>query len=233
MHGLPFWMRKSQRSSENPPTTAGVRDFYCYTGYLFFGVEFDKDHPLRQIVKKIIHGTNYMMGPATFIDSVGVEELQKYKALVGYKGTLLNFATYLLGLYMKYYPEVEKGWAKIEDEVAMSGHLVTPDGWTRKVFGNIKRSHNIKRSLVAHKSQHFSVVGINEALWRAYYEIQVQSRGEFRLKGQIHDSIFYQAVDNNFDYYEMALLKVMDIPQPTPFGELRIPLDTERGEYWK
>jgi len=218
---------------ENPPSTAGVEDFYCYTGYKFFGKEFNKEDPLRQIVKKIIHGTNYMMGAMTFIDSVGVEALQKYKAMVGYKGTLKNFASYLLSLYFKYYPEVEQGWDKIEEEVALTGKLVTPDGWTRKVFGNIRRSHTVKRSLVAHKSQHFSVVGINEAFWRLFYEVQVGSGGEYRLKGQIHDSIFYQAKTEKFDYYEKETLRVMDIPQPTEYGILRIPLDTERGEYWK
>ena len=218
---------------EDPPELAGVKDFYCYTGFKFFGKEFDKDQPLRQVVKKIIHGTNYMMGAATFIDSVGVEDLQKYKQLVGYSGTLKNFAIYLLGLYFKYYPEVEEGWKATEKEVALTGQIVTPDGWTRKVFGNISRSHAVKRAIVAHKSQHFSVVGINEALWRLFYEVQVPSNGEFRLKGQIHDSILYQAMDDRFNYYEAETLRVMDIPQPTPHGVLRIPLDTERGEYWK
>lgn len=79
---------------EDPPETAGIKDFYCYTGYKFFAVEFDKKHDLRQAVKKIIHGTNYMMGAMTFIDSAGVTKLQSYKKIVNFGGTLKSFATF-------------------------------------------------------------------------------------------------------------------------------------------
>ena len=218
---------------EAPPEIAGIHDFYCYTGFKFFGVEFDKEHPLRQAVKKIIHGTNYMMGAATFIDSVGLENLREYKRILGYGGTILKFAEHLLSLYHKLYPEVSASWDSLKIEVAKTGKIVTPDGWTRLVLGDIVKDHNVWRSIVAHRSQHFSVVGINEALWRAWIEIQIPSKGEFRLKGQIHDSITYQAVEDKFQWYTEKLLKVMDIPQETEFGTMRIPLDVESGVYWK
>ncbi len=218
---------------EHPPEVAGVRDFYCYTGFKFFGVEFNKDHPLRQAVKKIIHGTNYMMGPQTFIDSVGLENLREYKKLLGYQGDIMKFASYLLGLYHKLYPEVSESWDSLKKEVAKTGRIVTPDGWTRIVLGDIAKDHNVWRSIVAHRSQHFSVVGINEAVWRAFIELQLPSNGDFRLKGQIHDSITYQAKIEKFDYYTERLLEIMDIPQPTDFGVMRIPLDVESGVYWK
>ncbi len=218
---------------ENPPSTAGVSDFYCYTGFKFFGVEFNKKHPLRQAVKKIIHGTNYMMGVDTFIDSIGLENLQEYKKILGFSGSLYNFAAYLLTLYHKLYPEVSASWDTLKTEVARAGKIITPDGWTRIVLGDIAKDHNVWRSIVAHRSQHFSVVGINEALWRAFLELQLPSGGDFRIKGQIHDSITYQARQDKFDYYTERMLDIMDIPQPTDFGVMRIPLDVERGVYWK
>ncbi len=218
---------------ENPPETAGVRDFYCYTGYKFFGIEFDKKHILRQTVKKIIHGTNYLMQGPTFIDSVGLLNMIEYKKLLGFRGTIKAFADYLLGLYHEVYPEVSQGWQDVIAEVTATGKLVTPDGWTRKVLGDIVQDHKVLRELVAHRSQHFSVVGINEAMWRLFYEVQVPSKGEFRLKGQIHDSIVAQAKEEKIEYYDAIMEKYMDIPQPTPFGELRIPLDSAITTYWK
>lgn len=218
---------------ENPPETAGVRDFYCYTGYRFFGVEFNKEHILRQAVKKIIHGTNYVMGVDTFIDSIGLENLVEYKKLVKYRGNIKQFASYLLGLYHEAYPEVKQAWEATVQEVANTGKVITPDGWTRIVIGDITTNHNIKRSIIAHKSQHFSVVGINEAFWKLFYYVQVPSNGDYRLKGQIHDSIVSQARKEKAKEYAKIQAQYMDIPQATPFGELRIPLDTAISYYWK
>ena len=211
------------------------RDFYCHTGFLFFNLEFEKAHPLRQIVKKIIHGTNYMMGAQTFIDSVGVLELQKYRKLVGYEGTLKHFAEYLLALYHVAYPGVHKWWDRIVLEIARTGKLVTPDGWTRKFHGNITSNHAIKRSAVAHCSQHFSVRGVNKAFWRVFYEIEVPTTGQYRLKAQIHDSLV-GSVREEPTIKAAIITKILEImydPQPTPIGDLIIPLDVEGGKYWK
>jgi DNA polymerase I-like protein with 3'-5' exonuclease and polymerase domains len=218
---------------ENPPEIAGVKDFYCYTGYRFFGIEFDKAHDLRQAVKKIIHGTNYIMGWATFIDSVGLEKLLHYRKLVGFKGTIKEFAIHCLALYHELYPEVKEGWETTVKEVATTGKIVTPDGWTRIILGDIVHSHAVMRSCVAHKSQHFSVVGINRAFWELFYYVQVPSKGEYRLKGQIHDSIVSQAIEGKAKEYAKKQEEIMDIEQETPFGVMRIPLETDISYYWK
>mgnify|MGYP000738608086 CR=1 FL=1 len=211
------------------------RDFYCHTGFLFFGIEFDKAHALRQVVKKIIHGTNYMMGAQTFIDSVGVNELHKYRKLVGYTGDLKSFANYLLELYHVAYPGVHQWWDRIVIEIASTGKLVTPDGWTRKFHGNIGSNHAIKRSAVAHCSQHFSVRGVNKAFWRVFYEIELPTGGDYRLKAQVHDSLVgsIRADPSTKATTTKQLLDIMYDPQPTPIGDLIIPLDVEGGKYWK
>lgn len=211
----------------------GPNDFYCYTGYRFFGIEFDKKHPLRQAVKRIIHGTNYLMGVLTFIDAVGLEELQEYKKLLSYRGTLINFVKHLLQLYHITYPEVKEGWSQTKIEILNTGRLVTPDGWVRLVEGDIEKHHSILRSVVAHKAQHWSVWGINRAFWKIFYELQVPSNGEFRLKAQIHDSIVAQIKEERVDYYSKEMKRIMDIPQECEYGVMRIPLDTEIGDYWK
>lgn len=221
---------------ENPPEVAGVSDFYCYTGFKFFGIEFDKKHILRQAVKKIIHGTNYLMGAMTFIDSAGVSELQGYKVLVGFKGTLKSFAAYSLELYHQAYPGVQHWWDRIVDEIARTGKLVTPDGWTRKFHGNIRSNHSIKRSAVAHCSQHLSVRGVNRAFWEVFYYVEVPSKGKaYRLKCQVHDSLVGIVSQNEETQARVieAVTHYLSRPQPTPNGDLVIPIDIEVGEYWK
>jgi hypothetical protein len=70
-------------------------------------------------------------------------------------------------------------------------------------------------------------------MWKLFYEVQVPSKGDFRLKGQIHDSIVSQAKLDKLDYYARVVHDYMDIPQPTPHGVLRIPIDIATSIYWK
>lgn len=218
---------------ENPPEVAGVKDFYCYTGYKFFNIEFNKADPLRQAIKKIIHGTNYMMKALTFIDSVGIIALQEYKKILGFSGDLKKFATFLLELYHIAYPGVTQWWDRIVLEIAQTGKLVTPDGWTRKFHGNITSNAEIKRSAIAHCSQHFSVRGVNEAFWKVFYYLEVPTEGDYRLKAQIHDSLVGIVRDEKKEEIIPKVVEIMDILQPTPNGVLRIPLDVECHKYWK
>jgi len=209
-------------------------DFYCRCAYMFFGLIIDKSDPVRQITKKIIHGTNYMMGAGTFIDSVGIPELRKAQALLGDTSPSLNvFAGYLLSLYREAYPEVPVWWDDMAKDVAATGYIDTPDGWRREVLGNPVADASVQRSLVAHQPQHFSVDAINSSMTTILFRVQFPSRGKFRLKAQVHDSLTSQVVDDMIDYYANEMLKYMDIPQPTNFGILRIPLDVEVGKYWK
>lgn len=220
------------KALEDPPEVAGVKDFYCYTGFKFFGIEFNKKDPLRQAVKKIIHGTNYIMGADTFIDSVGVENLQHYRKIVGYKGSLKAFATHLLSLYHMAYPGVSHWWDRVIDEIARTGKIKTPDGWVRIFHGNAKA---IKRVAVAHSSQHLSVRGVNKAFWKVFYEIELPTMGDYRLKAQIHDSL--AGIVRQDEEIKQRVIKeivnIMSEPQSTPSGDLVIPLDVECHKYWK
>jgi DNA polymerase I-like protein with 3'-5' exonuclease and polymerase domains len=153
--------------------------------------------------------------------------------LVGYKGSIYDFAKHLLSLYHAEYPEVKKGWEATTLEVQRTGKVVTPDGWVRIVEGDITKFHGILTSLVAHKPQHWSVWGINQAFWKLFYYLQVGSNGEYRLKGQIHDSIISQAKEDKIESYSKRMGEIMDIPQHYKGGVMNIPLDTDIGEYWK
>ena len=71
-------------------------------------------------------------------------------------------------------------------------------------------------------------------MYRLYFNLQIPSKGDYRLKCQVHDSITYQAKKDKMDWYTMRTLEMMDIPQPVrPGAVMRIPLDAEIGTSWK
>lgn len=212
------------------------RDFYCYMAFRFFGRHIDKKDPLRQIVKKIVHGTNYLMQEDTFIDSVGLETMIKLHKILDRprNESLRAFASYLLGLYKKVYSRVPAWWQQTVLTAASSGRVITPDNWVRQVYGDPQRNTEIMRSIIAHKPQHLSVSILNKAYIRCYYELQVPSNGQFKLKLQNHDSIVFQAIKERFDYYMSKVIEFMDIGVDFADGRvLRIPTDAKFGPNWK
>jgi len=218
----------------------GEEDFYCNTAWRFFGTRINKEDPIRQITKKIIHGTNYIMGEDTFIDSVGIPEMIAAMNLLDWRGpSLKQFAGHLLSLYHTAYPGVQKGWKSIKSEVAATGHLKTEDGWVREVFGNVMKDASVWRRCVAHKPQHLSVAGLNKALIQIFFKLQLGSKGALRVKAQVHDSCLFQALTPRFDYYAQAIKE--ELSKPTRYkkkngeiGEFTIPIDVEYStKSWK
>ena len=209
-------------------------DFYLALGNRLFGLDIqDTTHVLRQVFKKINHSVSYMAGGESLLDSIGPAEVFKYMTLLDWKGTPSAFTTHCTEVLKKAYPARVAWWNQTKANVASRGYILTPDGHRRKVFGNPQKNATVWRSVVAHQPQHLSVAGLNEAFWKIWYNIQLPSQGKFRLKGQVHDSIVSQATITKAKEYETILLRVMDIPQQTALGELRIPLDSDISTYWK
>ena len=215
---------------------ASAGDFYVRCTYRYFGVRINKSDARRKITKRVNHGTSYMMQEFTFIDSVGIENMLDAKQMLNRpKGeSLKHFATFLLSRFHEPYSGVKPWWNDIKLTIAKQGWYETPDGWRRIFFGDILKKPQIWRGAVAHVPQHFSVAGINTAMYRLFYNLQLPSNGDFRLKCQVHDSITYQAKKAKLDWYTMRVLEIMDIPQPVrPGVVMRIPLDVETGPSWK
>jgi len=216
-------------------------DFYLICGNLFFNVSFEEAKPLRQLIKKIIHGSNYCMGAETFIDAVrkdfGTKILRDAQVILKRpkKETLVTFASYLLSLYRKTYDRLPEWYDETQVSLITTGMLVSQLGWTRRFFGN-PASNVTLRAAVAHAPQNLSVAVINKALIRAFWQLQVPSNGEFMLICQVHDSIVYQAVHEKAEYYKQALNTIMDIPvefKHSPDHPMRIPTDGNLGTCWK
>lgn len=185
------------------------QDFYKRLGVMFFNMDYESitKEFRNKVLKKIQHGTNYMMGALTFIDNlddinvlyvaaellsirlIGTDSRSSSK---GDKGalTLPQFAKRLLDSYHIPFPEVSQWWEKIKKEIATTGKLVSPTGHVRVFFGDITKDHKVWRSGVAHQPQNLSVENLGLGYWRAWkYSQQYPVKEAIRLKTQIHDSL--------------------------------------------
>lgn len=54
-----------------------LRDFYKTLGTLFFSIPYEEvtTEFRNDVLKRIVHGTNYMMGAWTFIENIGISVL--------------------------------------------------------------------------------------------------------------------------------------------------------------
>lgn len=180
-------------------------DFYKRLGVLFFQMKLEDvtDDFRNKVLKKIQHGTNYMMGADTFIDNCSVSILNFAAGFLnivlkevptpgsGNEMTLRSFAQMLLDSYHKPFPEVSQWWNKIRNEVATTGKLASPTGHVRYFFGDPMKNHKVFRSAVAHQPQNLSVTKLNGGFLEVYKYMKKEP-GVVRLKTQIHDSIKVQ-----------------------------------------
>lgn len=228
-----------------------VYDFYKTLGTLFFEIPYEDvtDFFRNKVLKKIVHGTNYMMGAKTFKENIGVKTLHETAAVLGLKlvpkpsakreneKSILGFCKELLDKYHIPFPRVRKWYQEIFDEIKETGRLVSPLGHTRVFFGDIVKDHNMLRSAVAHKPQNLSVSILNIGFWKVYKQMVVEPTGElklgdFRLKAQIHDSILAQYRIDKRDIVVPMMMRLMDNPVEVYGKELRIPVDAKVGVVW-
>lgn len=218
----------------------GDVDFYLYIINKFFNLGiWDKSDPIRDVGKKIVHATNYGMWVDTFIDTVGLTKMYEYRKMLGRDSMDIRlFAQYLLEVYHDYV-DVKSWWNWTVRQVIINGFIDTPDGHRRIVFGDISRSTSLKKEIIAHQPQRLSVSAINRAFWKAFYKIQLPSEYRFRLKGQVHDSIVYQALKELFDRYTQQLKEIMEEPtyvksfNKKHSAMMIIPVDIQSGSHWK
>lgn len=223
------------------------RDFYKTLGTLFFSIPYEEvtDFFRNSVLKRIVHGTNYMMKERTFIENIGVRVLLETAPKLGLKiveipekgstneYTLRGFAGLLLEAYHGPFPRVRKWYDEIKYEVSSTGFLVSPLGHTRRCFGDIERDHAMLRSLVAHQPQNLSVEILNKGFNRLYTGYVLKDNGNIRLKAQIHDSILGQVRIGMRDHYAPIILECMNNPVQVHGRTLRIPVDIKFGTNWR
>jgi len=222
------------------------RDFYRTLGTLFFNMPYEEvsDFFRNKVLKKVVHGTNYMMGAKTFIENIGIRILYETAPKLGItlvqlprKGdpsqmTASAFAKLLLDSYHKPFPRVRKWYEEIYNEIKTTGKLTSPLGHVRVFFGDIGKNHNMLRGAVAHQPQNLSVTILNKGFRKIYTDLVIPSHGNFRLKAQVHDSILGQYRVSMRDTYLREIKRLCNNPVIIHGRTLVIPTDLKAGNNW-
>ena len=186
---------------------SGERDFHSVNASCFFGVPYDQiynqelrktiDKALRDIAKRVNHGANYLMGAAVLVDTMGEDKVYEARTKLNLprSWSLIQIAEYLLEKFHETYPGLAGVYyPAVVAEVMTTRMLVGATGWTRYCFGNPLKNKRDKNSYVAHVSQSLNAQKLNKAYIRIFYEIAINPdySANFKLCGQIHDSILFQ-----------------------------------------
>lgn len=186
-------------------STTSAKDFHSINIERFFGKPYDevwdsianetKDKKLRDLSKRVNHGTAYVMGPFILLETMGLENVVNAQKMLNLDPTwpAVKVCEYLLGRYHVAYPGVSADYYEwVKAIVKLSGRLVSALGWTRICFGQPWNNPRHFKSLVAHVPQNLSVGIINNGMLLVFNQIQLPNWKDFRIKAQIHDSLLFQ-----------------------------------------
>jgi len=231
------------------------KDFHCWNAQLFFGFKYEdlwdeklkkcKTPEAKQIrdepAKRTNHGANYNMTGGVMLDTMGPKAAAMMKALLKLPArmSLKDACQHCLDTWSRTYPKVKGDWyAAVIKEIELTKKLVSPLGWTRHFFGDVKNNRHYFNAAVAHGPQNLSVGIINRKFYQLWREsIYGSLRGFFRIKAQIHDSIPYQ-YKKEATWVPNRVLEIMGNSTPVrgPDGKTRtlsIPVGMNYGkERW-
>lgn len=199
------------------------RDFHAANAERFFGVPFERivdilsgkviDKKLRDLAKRVNHGSNYNMGAGVLLDTMGIDKVLSARSLLGLPSsyTLLQVTQFLLNAYSKAYPTVKGDWYnKVKSDVG-TGFLIGPTGWHRRCFSDPTRSKQALNEYVAHPPQSLNAMVLNLAYREVFYKVWMPHQDDFKLGPQIHDSIMFQYREGREDLAWMVKY-LMEIP---------------------
>lgn len=229
-------------------------DYHSWNAAAFFGVPYESIYDeatdktlnkiLRNLSKRTNHGANYNMGASVLLDTMGPKAVAEAKIALKLPRhfTLRQVTGYLLAQYEATYPDVKGRYYKsIINEVVTTGKIVSPFNWTRVCFGKPTENKLHLNSLVAHPSQHLSVMIVNVE-WYNVWRLTVygELRGHVRIKAQIHDSLLF-IYRQNSEWAAKKVQELMNFKVPVKGSdgvtrELAVPTDLSMGEeptrYW-
>lgn len=223
------------------------KDFYKTLGFLFFQIPYDEvtKEFRNKVIKKIVHGTNYMMGWGTFVENATMDVIylaaswlkieiipdEEKKKESTTKMTVKTFATMLLNSYHVPFPRVRKWYQEVQKGISNTKKLVSPLGYTRIFFSDPAKNHNALMGAVAHGPQNLSVAILNRQLLKLWERECLSGNGDVRFLAQIHDSVLLQVKITALDKIE-DLRASMETTIKVNGWDLRIPTDVKCGRVW-
>ncbi len=182
----------------------GVKDFHSVNASAFFGVAYEQiyndelrkviDKALRDLAKRTNHGANYCMGAEIMLETMGIRKVLEAQRLLNLPKfyTPVQVTQHLLDTFAKTYPIVAKDYPEwVVATVLATRMLVGATGWTRYCFKNPKDNKRDKNAYVAHNPQSLNAMTLNKAFLAVFHRVWIPHHTDFKLYGQIHDSILF------------------------------------------
>jgi hypothetical protein len=211
---------------------------------------------IRQLTKKLNHGASYNMAWQVLLVNMGEKNVWKAKSLLKLPRDwgLKEVTQFLISKFCEAVPHLKginysktshsRGvthlfteqtyYAEIITAVEQSRKFVSPLGWTRYCFDNPRMNKPAMNAYVAHPSQNLSVGDVNESMLRMYNDKRLQNFDEFRVNGQVHDSIPYQIRIGLEEKYNPIVRELFEKPIIVHGRSMLIPVDISKGkESWK
>lgn len=216
---------------------SGNKDFHSVNASAFFGRSYETiyddiskktlDKTLRDLAKRVNHGANYLMGPDVLVDTMGLINVYKAAATLGFPKFLTpkQIAEKLLEAFHKTYPFLSRVfYPGVVNEVVMTHQLkskakhdckyqATTEGWVRECFKDPVKDKRAKNAYVAHCPQSLNAMTLNKAFIQVFYELAIHPTHSknFKLHAQIHDSILF-SVRKGHEYLADRVKELMEIP---------------------
>jgi hypothetical protein len=271
-----FIAYESQDPDKIEVIEAGL-DSHAVNGELFFGMPYDQIvagkkandplivHPtngIRQISKRIVHGSNFQMAAMTlYVSQMGRDATVETARILGYKDAhtwtqeqLIALCGRLMGFYRKKYKRLNtKEWyAEILTELKTKGSITNAYGITRNFLGS-PDDNGTQREATSFYGQSGTAGNMN----RVMYEIDHGYIPEYFRDGpnpdarekplrmdwashgfafhlQVHDNFVSQLDTRHPRWKEAAanLLTVMNRPVTIHGRSVRIRAEAEIGTHW-
>lgn len=166
----------------------------------------------REMAKRVVHASNYGMGPITFAKTAGIPTAD---------------ARALLNKYFQEYPRIKLWHMSIEQQLKKSRIMHTPLGRMRTFFNRWDGS--MLKEAYAYIPQSTVADILNIGLRRLY---ELEKELGFQLLLQIHDAVLLQTAVDNVARLAPIVKKTLEIPIVIGGKTCVIPADVSVGGNW-
>jgi len=184
----------------------------------------DQKSTMRYMGKKVVHASNYAMGPQTFSDNLAVEDI--FKSQSDCKRLLQN--------YQDRFPGLKRWHRSIEEEVQASRILYSLFGSPRKFLGDMGPA--LFRNAYSYKPQSTVAELLNRGMIKMVNDPRLGKDGfDIRMLTTVHDSVLFQFHKSKIPNLLQILLIIKDHMSHTFTYKGRsftIGLDAKIGRQW-
>lgn len=165
----------------------------------------------RQMAKRVIHASNYGMGPVTFAKNAGIS---------------VSEARDLLNIYFATYPGIKLWHLRTVSELRKSRTLTTPLGRRRLFMGTFNEA--LKKEAYAYVPQST----VSDILNQGLIELDNALPPGSEIMLQIHDSVLVQCSREQFAQVCEICVRCLTRPVYVEGRECTIPVELEAGYNW-